>query len=203
MNRKEGIAVVISLATFGVCGALISRFFSFHEHRLIESGMLFDDPVLGLLPSADVSIPIFSITYGAILLFALTEWKSKNHIMLFGFSAALLQLFRMVSLSLLPLLPPNDLVPLNDPFLNELIYPGDITGDLFFSGHTAMIFVLFFISKKWYYLALVVPLMVLLMVQRVHYSIDVLAAFPFAWFTVFVVVRLKQWIENKLNSARE
>jgi membrane-associated phospholipid phosphatase len=60
-----------------------------------------------------------------------------------------------------------------------------VTKDLFFSGHTSTVFLLFLclpgkIDKK---LALIVTMIVgsLLLVQHVHYTLDVLGALLFAW----------------------
>lgn len=94
----------------------------------------------------------------------------------------------MVTLSLIPLREPLDLIFLEDPFMNDLIYPRRIVRDLFFSGHTALIFSMFLLSgKKLVFLILTIIVGVSLMIQRVHFSIDVFAAIPFAYLAVFVV----------------
>jgi membrane-associated phospholipid phosphatase len=97
-------------------------------------------------------------------------------------------LFRILTLSLVPLREPLDLIFLEDPFLNDLIYPGRIVRDLFFSGHTALIFSMFLLSgKKLIFLILTIIVGFSLMIQRVHFSIDVFAAIPFAYLAVFIV----------------
>jgi hypothetical protein len=37
------------------------------------------------------------------------------------------------------------------------------------------------------------------MVQRVHYSIDVIAAIPFAWLSAYLTNRFIGWWENRNN----
>jgi membrane-associated phospholipid phosphatase len=67
--------------------------------------------------------------------------------------------------------------------------------DLFFSGHTALVFAIYLLSgKKWPFLLLSIVIGTLLVMQRVHYSIDVIAAFPFAW----CAVSLSRWIGGKV-----
>jgi membrane-associated phospholipid phosphatase len=93
----------------------------------------------------------------------------------------------MMTMTLLPLEEPTDLVSLTDPVLYGVIFSNEITADLFFSGHTAFVFTIFFLSKKKIYLVLGSILGILLMVQRVHFSIDILAAIPFSYLIARVV----------------
>jgi membrane-associated phospholipid phosphatase len=102
---------------------------------------------------------------------------------------------------LLPLREPETLVFLKDPVLNELIYPGEIITDLFFSGHTALVFMLFILSGyRWYFLLLTLLMGVFLMIQRIHYSIDVLAALPFAWLAVWLSGKFLERISKSNNT---
>lgn len=198
--KRSVVGLLLGMASFALGGWLITRFMILHESRVVTDGIPFNDPAFHLLPAADVSIAIFSVTYGSILLFLITNIKELEKIAMFGFAAGILQLFRIVTMFLIPLEVPEDLVPLSDPFLNELIYPGNITADLFFSGHTATVFILYFVTKRWWFLVLGVGLMVLLMIQRVHYSIDVLAAIPFAFLCVWIVRRVYSTV--RLRSDR-
>ncbi len=88
------------------------------------------------------------------------------------------------------------MIYLEDPFLNNLVYPGNIDADLFFSGHTALIFILFFLSRNKVFIILGTLLGLMLIAQRVHYSIDVLAAIPFA----YVIVRITEYLTSRLMS---
>lgn len=169
------------------CVFVFIPFLEFHEARVDAGGILFNDPVFQFLPVFDCSRFIFSITYGSLLLFLFTNFKTMDLISKLMASYGLLLLIRMITLSLLPLKEPDTLVYLQDPFLNNLIYPGNIDADLFFSGHTGMVFILFFLVRKWWYVLLGIVLGILLMVQRVHYSIDIIAAIPVAWFAVRMV----------------
>ena len=103
-------------------------------------------------------------------------------------------LLRILTLSLLPLKESGDIIYLQDPFLNNLIYPGEIDSDLFFSGHTGLILIFFFLSKKWIFAILAGTIGLLLMIQRVHYSIDIIAALPFS----YLIVKLVTFLTSKL-----
>ncbi|MFK7786039.1 MAG: phosphatase PAP2-related protein [Crocinitomicaceae bacterium] len=187
MSQKK--LLIASLLFLLTCAVLFALFLPFHEARVDELLWYFDDPAFKMLPARDVSIPIFSITYGTIIVYAILNRKEKYFISKMAFSYGLLLIFRFLTLSLLPLKEPETIVYLEDPFLNTFIYQGTIDSDLFFSGHTALVCLVFFHTKKWKWLFAVLgaTLGVLLMIQRVHYSIDILAALPFAFLTVKIV----------------
>jgi membrane-associated phospholipid phosphatase len=181
-------------------GITFIPFISFHEARANALGWRFYDPISELLPAANVSLPIFSITYGSLVLYMIFSYRKENFIARLMLAYGLILLFRMATLTFVPLQAPKSFVYLEDPFLNHLIYPGNIKNDLFFSGHTALVFTIFLLSgRKWIFLILTLLIGVLVMVQRVHYSIDVIAAIPFAWLSAYLTNRFIGWWENRNN----
>lgn len=165
------------------CVIIFVQFLKFNEFRSINFGFEFADPFYLIVPSFDVSLPIFIVTYGSLLLYLIIYRSDKEIYAKIMVTYSFLILFRMTSLYILPLSAPHDLIFLEDPILNTFIYPGKIVTDLFFSGHCALLFALYFSSgRKWYFLMLALLLGILLMVQRCHYSIDILGAVPFAYF---------------------
>jgi hypothetical protein len=194
MIQKEWRTISISAIILLICVACFIPFLEFHEHRADELNILFDDPILKILPFMDLSILIFSVTYGSIVLYCILNYRVKHFLSILMLTYAIIVLLRMVSMTLVPLKEPVDLVYLHDPFLNNLIYPGRIDTDLFFSGHTALLMAFFFISKhRWIFLFLACILGLLLMVQRVHYSIDIIGAVPFA----FLATKISKWIVRR------
>ncbi len=165
------------------CAVIFVQFLAYNEHRSLNYGFEFMDPAFDVIPAYNVSTPIFIVTYGSLLLYLITFRGDKELLSRIMMTYGFLILFRMISLSILPLSPPSDIIFLEDPFLNTFIYPGRIDTDLFFSGHTALLLAIYFSSgRKWYFLLLAIALGILLMVQRCHYSIDILGAVPFAYF---------------------
>jgi len=163
---------------------VFTRYLTYNEAFVVNNGIQFNDPLMNALPAIDVSLFIFGITYGSMLLYFFSEFKTPLFMHRIFVAYAVLLWFRIVALWLLPLAVPEDFILLVDPFLNNWIYPGDIRADLFFSGHAGLLFVMYFLSKNWLFLVLGISMSFLLMIQRVHYSIDVIAAFPFSYFVV-------------------
>jgi membrane-associated phospholipid phosphatase len=70
-----------------------------------------------------------------------------------------------------------------------------LTKDLFFSGHTATLFILFLVSEKkiikTVFLISTIAVAIAVLLQQVHYSIDVFAAvfFTYACYKLLVKVR--------------
>jgi hypothetical protein len=181
---------VLALLLFGVLVPQVPGFFSVIQAR---EGAVLADPLLHLLPRHDVATPVFVLMYGGVL--AAVGWLTRHpYLFLRGLWAYfLLLVLRMATIWLCPLNPPLDLVPMPDPFTAFFFHTADaeaITKDLFFSGHTATVAILALaVRGRWLRPALAavaVLIGVLVLVQRVHYSYDVLAAPLFAWLAYWV-----------------
>jgi hypothetical protein len=182
MTRRWKTAVVSGLI-LGIIAFLFTRFLEFQESRADALGWIFDDPVFKVLPLKELSLPIFSITYGALITYLIFYRKEDHFLSKLFLTYMFILIYRMITMSILPFREHPDLIYLQDPFLNNLIYPSKIDADLFFSGHTALIVGLFFLTKNKLFLIFSVLLGLFLMIQRVHYSIDILAAYPFAYLS--------------------
>ena len=180
---------------FGVLLPVVPHFFLVIQAR---PGPVLPDPLLTLLPRHDVATAVFVLMYGSAVVGV--GWLTRQpDLFLRGMWALLLLLlFRMVTIWLLPLSPPLDILPMPDPFTAKMFHTAAgsvITKDLFFSGHTATVALLALATRgRWQRgLALVAVLVgVLVLVQRVHYTYDVLAAPLFAW--------LAYWAGGQLTS---
>ena len=98
-------------------------------------------------------------------------------------AAIIICILRIISIFVVPLDPPTDIIPLRDVVIEQFFYQGNvILKDLFFSGHTAnLVIVALLVDVIWIKRALILVACIvgaLLIVQHVHYSIDVFAA-PF------------------------
>jgi membrane-associated phospholipid phosphatase len=146
------------------------------------------DYVLDAVPAMDVSIPTFTIIWSVVLLVFYRIYQNPRLFLLVAYGFILMCVLRMLTISLLPLNPPPGLIVLKDPIAN-IAYGGKgifITKDLFYSGHTGNMFLFFLcLQHKWdKIIALTASFLVgiLVMVQHIHYSIDVIAAFLFTFF---------------------
>ncbi len=95
-------------------------------------------------------------------------------------------------MTLVPLEPPAGLIPLFDPVLVPFYGLNPVTKDLFYSGHTGAVFLIYlFLQRKQEKLfALIAGILVavLLLIQHIHYTIEVLIAPVFVYF-VFILAR--------------
>ncbi len=160
-------------------------FFSFIESR---KGYTFQDPVMEVLPAKDLSIITFSIIWLMSLFLFISMLRNPSLALRAIIAIDLIFITRIFTILLLPLEPPPGLIDLHDPISNYFYGDkhGFITRDLFFSGHTStMIMIGLLLPQKWekilaFSAAVLVGILVL--IQHIHYSIDVLGAWVFTWF---------------------
>jgi membrane-associated phospholipid phosphatase len=150
--------------------------------------MVLQDFVLERLPAMDVSIPTFIIIWSVVLLVFYRIYQNPSIFLVVAYGFILMCIARVLTISLLPLNPPPGLITLKDPIAN-IAYGGKgifITKDLFYSGHTGNMFLFFLcLQAKWdKIIALSASFMVgiLVLIQHIHYSVDVIAAFIFTYF---------------------
>lgn len=146
----------------------------------LREGVVLADPILNLLPVTDLSVPIFVIEYGCALtvIYLLLSHPVRLSVGLLGYGIAMY--LRWVTITLVPLDPPVDIVLLIDPVVEALGGGPIFTKDLFFSGHTAAM-AMFTLSApgprtKAVFAGLTMVIGVMLMIQRVHYAVDVFVA---------------------------
>jgi hypothetical protein len=182
---RLGLVLVLLVGLLSV----VPGFYHFIQAR---PGRQLADPLLALLPVRDVSAPTFTLIYGSLVA-ALGFLLPRPLLLLRALWAYFfLQLLRMGTLWLWPLDPPTELVHLHDPVVDQLfqVTTQPVVRDLFFSGHTATmaLLVLAVRGRRWRlplaFLTGAVALLVL--VQRVHYSYDVLGAPLFAWLAYWL-----------------
>lgn len=182
------------IAGMGFVIAIMCAFPAFFQHIEKRSGYPLQDPILAWLVPHDLSAAIFVVIWAITLLAIFRAVQTPSVFLTFLWCWVLLSLMRMLTITLVPLDTPVGLVGLMDPVSN--FFYGQVkfvTKDLFFSGHTSTVFLLFFclpgrVDRR---LALLATVLVgyMLMVQHVHYSLDVFCAPFFAWLTYWIVSR--------------
>jgi hypothetical protein len=175
-----------------IVAIILSALPIFFNHIQKRKGIVLNDWVLAHLPAYDVSVIIFAIIWGmAILIFIRALYNPVIYIN-YVWTLIFINIARMTSIYLVALDPPNGLIHLVDPLTGIFYGNVVITHDLFFSGHTSTLVLIFLCLEKRTdkilgFIAIVV-VMVLLLVQHIHYTIDVVAAPPLVYI-IFLLTR--------------
>lgn len=179
--------VIIALIIFLSIVLLLPYFFAFIEAR---QGIVLNDWLLQMIPPRDFSATIFICVWSTSLLILVRSFQQPAIFLMAIYYLIGLTLVRIVTISIVPLDPPISLIPLVDP-LTSLTYGGSeifITKDLFFSGHTSNLFMFYLCLQKkrdkQFALAATAIVGCLVLVQHVHYFIDVLGAIVFTYSLV-------------------
>jgi membrane-associated phospholipid phosphatase len=170
-------------------------FFQYIEKR---DGTVLNDFILKSLQPKDVSIIIFLIIWAVSILMIVRAVQKPRLFIVLLTSFTLLTISRIISIYFFVLNAPLGLIVLKDPLSNFFYGTTFITKDLFYSGHTATMFLMFLClekkTDKWVALLASLLIGILVLVQHVHYTIDVLVA-PF--FTYIVYTLAKYWLAKQ------
>jgi hypothetical protein len=179
--------VIFGILLFPSILLILPTFFSKIEAR---QGIVLNDWLLKRIPSMDFSVVIFILVWSTSLLILVRCIQKPAIFLMTIYFLIIITLLRIITISIIPLDPPNGLIILKDP-ITSLSYGGSsvfITKDLFFSGHTANLFMFYLClqKKRDKLFALSTSLLVglLVLVQHVHYSIDVIGAIVFTYLLV-------------------
>jgi len=182
------------LVAIGILLCLTPIFPLFYQYIEKRQGQVYEDFLLQIIPSIDVSIPIFMITWG-MALFTLSKVIRVPRVFLgLLYGIIVLNVSRFISISLVPLDPPAGLIDIWDPITDMFYGETYVTKDLFYSGHTATQFLFFLFLKKRSDKALALVSTVLMgllvMVQHVHYTVDVVFAPPLTYLCYLLANKL-------------
>jgi membrane-associated phospholipid phosphatase len=198
-DKKSKIDFIVTVFFALLIVVVFPAFLEFIESR---DGANLSDPFLNLFNPIDLTWTTFGLIYFSVIV-ALISIIDKPRYMFFALQTyGLMLLFRLTVMYFTPLNAPEKLIPLHDPFVQMFGSGVILTKDLFFSGHTATMFILFLIVRNLKLKALflittfLVGLAVLL--QHVHYTVDVLAAPAFAFAAYKIVMNVRNRL--KLNS---
>lgn len=172
----------LGLLTLLLTLSQLPAFFARIETR---RGVVLQDRLLAAIPPYNVSVLIFMIVWGSGAWLLFRAWKAPEIIPLYIWAYLFMCLSRIITISLMPLGPPIGMLPLKDPFTGIFYGRHVVTHDLFYSGHTATVLLIALClpnqaDKKAVY-GLLTVLVALLIIQHIHYTADIVAAFPFAY----------------------
>jgi len=177
--RRQTISGIIALITIF---SLFPFFFQVIEKR---NGIVLNDWLLNLLPPHNFSIPIFIIIYAVTLLLVIRMFQQPDIFIIMLWAYILLSIMRVTTISIVALNAPKNLVELTDPIGNLFYGRSFVTKDLFFSGHTSSLFLIFLClqnkTDKAFAFTATFVVGFLLLFQHVHYTIDVITAPLFAF----------------------
>ena len=190
-NKRTEFLFTIGILTLTLISFVY--FLTFNENRL---GYVFKDPILNLFEPVAISEVTFFITYFFAIYGIIISFREPALFVTLLQAYTIMTLFRITCLYVIPLEAPDKIIPLKDTFLQSTFYSGrENLKDLFFSGHTATIFLFGFAFRKigikimFLFGASLVGILVI--VQNVHYSIDVVAAPIFAFLSIKIQMKLK------------
>jgi len=187
------IIALILLAIF------IPYLFNYIQQR---SGYVLHDPLLHIMTPQDFSWITFTMIYVSLLAGLIDLCQKPDQLILALQAYCIMNFFRIISLLLVPLEEPIAILVLRDPFVAMVGYGGNvITKDLFFSGHvgtmTLLVLVVTNRRLKRILFGTTILIAALLLVQHVHYTIDVLFAPIFS----YVSFRLSRLFSDKFAWA--
>lgn len=195
-DKKNKVELIVSLILLAIVLTGLANFVNYIELR---TGVVLSDPILNLFNPIDLTWIIFGLIYISLIVAIITLIKNPQRLIFALQLYTLMALVRIAAMFLLPLEPPEKIILLRDPFVEFFGSGQTLTKDLFFSGHTATLFILFLVSEKkiirtiFLISTIVVALCVLL--QHVHYTIDVLAAlfFTYACYKILLDLDFKKF----------
>lgn len=191
-EKRNKIEFVVTLVFLAVVLASLANFLNFAEGR---QGVVLPDPILNLFNPIDLTWLIFALIYISLVVAIITLIKNPKHLMFAIQVYSLMVAVRIAAMYLLPLEPPSSMIVLNDPFVEFFGTGQTLTKDLFFSGHTATLFILFLVSErkiiKTIFLISTIAVAISVLLQHVHYTIDVFAAVFFTYACYKLLVKFK------------
>ncbi len=195
----KNFRVRVGLTFFFLAVALFSlaKFLPYNETR---PGFSMDDPFLDLFSPIKVTWLTFGLIYLGLII-AVTSLSFYPEKLLLAFqSYTVIALFRLATIYFLPLNAPAAIIPLRDPVVEFFGGGSTLLRDLFFSGHTSMMFLFFLISPnktlKRIYLIATFLVAACVLVQHVHYTIDVITAPVFAYTGYRISLLVDSYIKN-------
>jgi hypothetical protein len=199
-DRAFRIKFATTLILLALVLFFLANFLAYNEHR---PGFPLNDPFLSAFNPVDLTWLTFVLIYSGLIvaLFFLTFHPARMLTALQSYT--LISALRMITIYFLPLDAPVQIIPLTDPFVEFFGGGTTLLRDLFFSGHTATMFLFFLTAKskklKVSFLICTFLIASCVLLQHVHYTIDVLAA-PFFAYTSYRISRLINKKPSKNNS---
>ncbi|OGU70673.1 MAG: hypothetical protein A2V93_01535 [Ignavibacteria bacterium RBG_16_34_14] len=201
-SRKFKIEFTVTLILLVLILTALANFLNFAETR---DGVVVNDPLLNLFEPVDLTWLTFGLIYISLITAIIVFLKNPESLITAFQSYIVMTVFRIIAMYLLPLNPPAKMIPLGDPFVEYFGTGQLLTKDLFFSGHTATLFLLFLLadirSLKIFFLFSTIIVAVAVLLQHVHYSIDVFTAPFFAYCSLILIKKLREEYRDETRTS--
>lgn len=195
-DNKRKTELFVTLPFFALIIYSFATFLTYIEAR---EGIAFSDPLLKSFPPIDLTWVIFALLYIGLSISVIFLLKNPSLLVFTLQAFGLMVIFRIIAMYLAPFHPPVDTISLKDPFVEYFGTGITLTKDLFFSGHTATLFLLYLVSEnkslRYVLFSSTILVGISVLLQHVHYSIDVFAAPLFA----YTAYRGTFYIKNQLK----
>lgn len=203
-NKKFLFVWLLSLVITVIALLIAGLYLCYNETR--TNGVVLNDFILTSIPPRDVSTLLFSVTWVCILGGLPFLLRTPNGAMRVFWSVCVMSILRCTVMYLVPLEPPIGIIPLRDPFVEGAFYDNKVlVKDLFFSGHTSnMVILTLLMDIKWLKIVLTFASALvgyLLMVQHVHYAIDVFAAPFFAYLAYRIAIKIADHLSHQYKNT--
>ncbi|MBE0538966.1 MAG: phosphatase PAP2 family protein [Ignavibacterium sp.] len=196
--KRNKIELIVTVVLLVIVLTSLANFLKFVEAR---SGVVLPDPILTLFNPIDLTWLIFLLIYLSLIVAIAMLSKNPEQLLFAVQLYTLMVAVRIIAMYLLPLDPPTTMIILNDPFVEFFGTGQTLTKDLFFSGHTATLFILFLVSEKKVFKSLflisTIAVAIAVLLQHVHYTIDVFAAVFFTYACYKIVLKVKTGLINE------
>lgn len=189
-DKSFRIKAAVTILLLALVLYLLANFLAYNERR---PGFTINDPFLSSFNPVDLTWFTFVLIYLGLItaLVFLTFHPARMLTALQSYT--LIGALRIITIYFLPLNEPVHIIPLTDPFVEFFGGGTTLLRDLFFSGHTSTMFLFFLTAKskklKTLFLICTILIAFAVLLQHVHYTIDVIAA-PFFAYTSYRISRL-------------
>ncbi len=188
-NSKRRFETIFTILLLIATLSCLARFLDYVEGR---NGITLPDPILNLFAPVNLTWLTFGIIYFSLFLTIFLIAKKPESILLAVQTYILVIITRIIMMYAVPFNPPQNMLPLNDPFVQFFGTGKLLTKDLFFSGHTAIMFLFALVAPtkkiKIFFFIFTAVVAAAVLLQHVHYTVDVLVA-PFVTFGCYCAVR--------------
>lgn len=195
-SRRFRVELLVTIPLTVATLATLANFLNWVESR---PGVLLDDPILRLFSAANLNWLVFALIYVSLMSGIVFLSRHPRALLIALQSYVLMVVVRIAAMYVVPLAAPPTPFPLEDPTVEYLGTGRQLTQDLFFSGHTSTLFLLFLTAQgktlRTVFLVCTVSVGLAVILQHVHYTVDVLVA-PFVAYGSFRIVTLlaaKRW----------